>query len=802
MKRSLLLAVILTVNALSMTVVENGVGKAVIVVSDAVFSVTNSYQPARGQIGTPEIRIKFAAEEIQRYIEKMSGTKLAIVSDKEDVKGPKILVGRSRYVGEIKDLPTGVTAERNEEGFVIECKKDTITIIGNDNEPYFGTYYAAVEFLNRLGVRWFMPSDFGEVVPQMKTIVYPEGRVVERPSFRVRMWWCNQSKEMGEQEALWKLRNKMQIKMDAIIGMPGDSWLRQYMPDIALTNSKPELFARNPNGTINPYMPNLTNPEAAKMVAEKVIAKVKAEAEKGNNIEFLGFAPDDGLPMDHTPQTLKEWHQGFTDWVGRDGIIAEHSISEEWFMFMNRVAEEVAKVYPNLILTSNGYANRALPPENVVLHPNMGIMVAQIWADNLKPFNHPKSWQSQVQFAELKRWTEINKRVFLYEYNHIMLVTLLTAVPQTKRLLINYPMLKSIGVIGFSNESIQPYMEEGIASRYMRAKLMWHADMEEGEAILNDYYEKWYGPAKEFAQLFWNTIEDCVIETPLLGHEDRILPYVYNDLLLQKLEELCAKEEKAADSEPYKTHVKIDRLTLELMKEYMAVHQNEFDGKYGLAAQHIEKMMSIRAEMGAISPFLAQPPSKTGIERYYGGDFYWGMLDRLVFYKKVESMISGETGRLLVMATKKVKYCLDEGGLGKSLRWFASDFDRSQWMEIDTTIPFYLQVPGAYTSNGIPYIGRMWYVFELNVPQIESGQKIRLFAPMVITEAWVWMNDQYVGHREYREAYVRPQEIDFDVTQFIKPGKKNTIAIWVHTGMCRTQVAEGFQGRLFLYAVK
>ena len=362
-----ILVIVFAINSMAMTIVENGESKAVIVINDSAFSITNAYMPYRGSVGTADQRIKFAAEEIQRYIFKMSGAKIEIVSDKTDIKGSKILVGKSRYTQNIKDIPSGLTPERNEEGFLIECTKDVIAIIGNDEGPYFGTYYAAVEFLNQLGVRWFMPGELGEVVPQKKTIDYPEGRLVERPSFRVRMWWCNESKEIGEQHALWKLRNKMQIVMDAHIGMPGDSWLRKYMPDAALTNSKPELFARNHNGTINPYMPNLTNPEAAKMVAEKVIATIRAEAEKGNKIEFLGFAPDDGLPMDHTPKTMKEWHQGFVDWVGRDGIIQEHSISEEWFQFMNRVAEEVTKVYPDIILTSNGYANRALPPEAIAV---------------------------------------------------------------------------------------------------------------------------------------------------------------------------------------------------------------------------------------------------------------------------------------------------------------------------------------------------------------------------------------------------------------------------------------------------
>ena len=83
-----------------------------------------------------------------------------------------------------------------------------------------------------------------------------------------------------------------------------------------------------------------------------------------------------------------------------------------------------------------------------------------------------------------------------------------------------------------------------------------------------------------------------------------------------------------------------------------------------------------------------------------------------------------------------------------------------------------------------------------------AGKKMTLYSPVVIAEAWVWLNGKYIGQRKYVEAYIRPAPIEFDVTDAVQPGKKNVIAVRVGTGMNLTQAPDGFQGRLLLFAPK
>jgi hypothetical protein len=547
----------------------------------------------------------------------------------------------------------------------------------------------------------------------------------------------------------------------------------------------------------------MSNPETAQIAAEKVIAKLRAAEQAGNPrkpLHSIGFAPDDGLPVDFTPETIKTLNLNMQDWNGREGLPTEVSTAEEWFTFMNRVAEAVAKEFPDVILTTNGYVSRANPPQGVKPHKNIGLMYACIWADNLKPLRAANNWHGQIELAQIKRWTELCEFVFIYEYNLTMIITGLTPVPTVQRMGQTYKLYADYGLYGFNNEARAPYMEEGIVSRYVRARLMWNPN-QDLDAILDDYYKTWYGPAAQQGRAFWTDIEQTIIDSPLLGRDDNILPYVYTPKLLAALEKHVAEAEKRAAEEPYQTRVRVDRLTLEHLKAYMAAHAAEMDGNYSEASKQYQNMIDRRLEISQISDSLVTPTSVEGIDRYVSGEMYFGAIDRREHAKKIAETIDGTTGTLVAMSDTKWRFTTDDVGRGRDLGWFMPDFDRSKWKDIDTTRPFYLQ-HGMMSADGIPHTGRLWYVTELDVPADAKGKTVKLFAPVVVSEAWVWVNGEYAGHRPYKRVNRRPQSMELDVTDLVKPGEKNTIAIWVNTGRNPQHAPEGLIGRVHLYSPK
>ncbi len=808
--------------AQAITLTKDGQPAATIVIRQSALAAkayTPDY-PKNINDAAPDTKVRRAADDLQSYVEKISGAKLPIAGDNEDIQGPVILVGVSKRTDAMKlDIPHGETKERKEEGYIIVCKGDTLVLAGNEDHQYWGTYYAVAEFLYRLGMRWFMPTDFGEIIPSLKTISFDNVEFRDKPAFILRNWSAYIPYPMINAEMLWKLRNKMQIF--ALLPAAGDSSIRYYMPNKAMVKAHPECFpkdtdstvdlfkihpeyfARNADGTPDPFDPNLTNPDVPKLVAQRMKDHCKAEKEKnGFPPVAIACAPDDGMPVDYNPATVKI-NNNFTEIVGREGVATDVSVSEEWFAFINKVAEELAKDYPDVMIATNGYANRNLPPEGVKLHPNLMILYASIWADTLKALDNPRSWHSAIQGATLKRWCELNPRVNLYRYVYTMLGTSLAPVPTVRKMAHDYPLYKKWGVIGFIDEQKgADYMEQGITTFYLRTRLNWDADLNV-KAELDDYFDKWYGKAAEPSRAFWEALEECMETTPFLGHEERILPNVYTPGLVTTLEKNVASAEKLADTDRVKTHVEIDRHILEHLKYYLAMWEAEFSANYAEAVKQCNLMATERAKLHDLCPFLNMPEMtfEDGMARYYSGT--WGASLRtwkIPFYQNLADKISGKTGTLIAMGDRKVKFALDEADKGKPLRWHAPDFDRDNWLTIDTTKPFYSQVPGCYSKDGVPYRGLMWYVFDMDVPNSAKGKPVTLYTPAVVAEAWVWINGHYAGHRPWIEPNDHPAPMELDVTNLLQPGKKNVVAVRVSTGTNRSQAAEGFFGRLFLYS--
>src|SRR5262249_11634218 len=170
-------------------------------------------------------------------------------------------------------------------------------------------------------------------------------------------------------------------------------------------------------------------------------------------------------------------------------------------------------------------------------------------------------------------------------------------------------LLKKGGVIGFNDEGRRVLAESGIAPPYLRARMMWDAGLD-ADAVLEDFFSKWYGPAAKPARAFWDALEKALEETPMLGHEDRILPYVYTSKLIGELGQHVEGAEKLADTDAVKEHVRVDRLILEHLKGYMAMHKAEWACNFAEAVKQADYMLAQRKQLHALNSFYCLPDDK------------------------------------------------------------------------------------------------------------------------------------------------------------------------------------------------
>jgi hypothetical protein len=793
-----MLAMLLAVGVLGgatradMTLVDNGQAKATIVIAQSALGV----EPKPTQFNQPleaPIKIAAAARDLQLYIEKMSGAKLPIVGDDQPVPaGVLILVGRSALTKPFDaQIPSGLTPTRDEEGYLMLSQGNRLLLAGNDAPYYHGTEYATYAFLNSLGVRWYMPGEFGEFIPRHATIKVGDLNVTSRPDFKMRNWWGPSAPALAADDYRWKIRNGMNPIL-RFVELPGDSTVRRVLPPAKELNNPEfaEVWGKDAKGQPNIAMPNLSSEQSVQYAVDKICEYFRANP----TITSFGIGADDGLPVDYSPETQKR-NLGMTDIGGEYGT--EAPITDEWMNWIQEVAQGVYKEFPDHIITTNGYSNRNTPPLNVQPDPKIWIMFAAIWSDTMHAYDNPRSWQTMRQAKMIEQWCKLYNNVYMYNYIYYMLAGAGEPIALSHKTAHDMPLYKKWGVVGFSDEGRTVRTETGVFPTYLRARMMWNAGLDVNKER-DEFFANWYGPAARPAMAFWEELENTFETTPWLGHEDRILPYVYSPALIAKLEQDVKAAEALATDEWSKPRVHADRITLENLKAYMAMNRAEFDANFAEAARQAQRMIDVRTEAAQLSPFYYNPdPKRNGDSNQF---YYWGAWQRGLYYQKVAKATNGTTGDLVSILPEQAKCKLDPRDDGRYDHWFAPDYKDDDWTAVQTTMPFYRQVAGGCDDTGYPYIGALWYRQEFELPASAKGKNLYLYAAAIEPEAWVWINGKFIGHREYHDCYERPNALDMDVSNALIPGKKNVIAIRVHTGLAPAALADGLCSRLFLYS--
>ena len=728
-----------------------------------------------------------AARELQHYIREMSGAELPIVDDSEDVEGPVVLVGESRLTRAVEGLevPSGRTPMLREEGYVIRCRDGVLVLAGNDTRPFLGTRYAVCELLHRLGVRWYMPGQFGEVVPRTPTIRVPDMDLTDRPDFPIRDYWTHSQGDMKALRSEWKIHNKMNPTLrdddPSLFAVPSDGSINGYISN-ELFEEHPDWFALLRDGTRNPHMVCMTSREMIHHFAEQV----KERARAGQVAS--AFAPPDGMPRCYCEGcvAMSTGFDGFD--VNERDPWPQASTSQEWFHFVKSIMDEVNAEFPDHVIATNGYANRDIPPDipGLADSGNLVVMFANIAACTLHSYADEHCWQMKRQGQMIRTWCEMCDKVWLYNYNYTMLVNKTTLTPMVHRMRANIPILKQWGAWGFWDQDEPDWALSGIPTRLVRARLEWDTEADV-EAVLDDFFATWFGPAAMPMRAYYNALESAFATTTEHGHEEIILPRIYTDELLAELERSIHRAEADATAEPYRTRVALERLICDNIRSFTDIEKAKQAVSYADAIRHIEQMQERRARMNEITPFMGWLP--------YGA---YGLEWEKKRLAKLQAKVSGAQGELVAVLPEEARFRTDPNDDGRYERWQRPDFDDSQWRTIRTTAGWQSQ-GGLRAPDGRPYSGVAWYRMSFHCTESAGAGKARICGPAALSEVWVWVNGRYVGHRPYKLAWFRPHEFDLDISDAVEPGAANQITIRI---LDNFQVfgASGIYERMFIYA--
>ncbi len=238
--------------------------------------------------------------------------------------------------------------------------KETLEIWGLDER---GSFNAVCGYLRKLGARWYLPGELGEVLPSLKTIPLPQINETVQPDFPLRQFNFRFS-TAGPETSMWVMR----------LGLRNDERL-QIAHGIATMTNHQGVFDAHPDwfaiyGGKTDFKPGDSKCQVCYSNDELFHETVRWARAQLDTFQFetVSIMPPDGYTAICQCEKCK----------GKDSPERNErgSLSDHVWDFVNRVAKEIAKSHPHAKVLNCAYGVYTLPPLNIEkLEPNVQVCI-------------------------------------------------------------------------------------------------------------------------------------------------------------------------------------------------------------------------------------------------------------------------------------------------------------------------------------------------------------------------------------------------------------------------------------------
>ena len=419
---------------------------------------------------------RWAAEELRRHVEKMTGVVLPIlpIETGAGVAGSRrvIAVGQSALTDQL-----GVEAATG-ESCRIKTVGETLVIAGGRQR---GTMYGVFIFLERLGCRWFT-ADVARV-PRMENLRLPEFDEVHRPGFEYREVFFTEAQ--GKE---WSARNRLNghfHKLDEGVGgrvvyMPFAHAYYDMVPPDRYFESHPEYFALVLGRRRREYAQLcLTNADVLRLAVEQAERWLAENPE----VAIVSMSQNDG--------------GGWCECGPCREVINEEggAASGLALRFVNQVAERLAVSHPGKTVDMLAYQQTADAPAKARPLPNVQIRFCPIEACQAHSLTGTCEYNQRFR-ERLAKWSKIAPKLHIWQYS-VNFSHFLAPFPNYDALLADIPKFRRAGVSGMF---IEGAVSEGGGGddaelrSYLAARLVWNPELD-ARAEIREFLGAVYGPA-------------------------------------------------------------------------------------------------------------------------------------------------------------------------------------------------------------------------------------------------------------------------------------------------------------------
>jgi hypothetical protein len=564
-----------------LVLVEDGVSRAPIIVFDGAPRYTRQ-----------------AADELAAYMEKIGGARPEIIDGEPDpIPEHGIWVGLQPKLAE---LFPGIDFEFNHpEEILIAANRNHLVIAGRDRwdpdhlvvegidenivgrQQEYGTVNAVYTFLHdHLDVRWLWPGELGEDIIRRKTIALTPFTYRYHPQIRARGGALNFSmlsnKGYGRAHDWTRLQRLQLGSLEIGGGHAFSHWWDRFH------ETQPGLFALQPDGTRGgwPSPKNVKLCQSNPAVWKQWLADVEEQLRKDPNRTVFNGSPNDGWYSGHCVcENCRTWDHPRGEpramhW--HDHREQRPALSDRHVTFANQLGRVLRERFPDkdyyVAIISYGHSRpapvKARPAKNVIM-----VSVANFYG-RTHLVDRGSTWGTTHR-EQYRAWAELAPHV-MWRPNTGSPAGWQQGLPDLSvaQTIDNLKFVAGNHCIGIFIDSVWEHWATQGPQYYVMAQLIWNPQ-QDGQAILDDYYRRGFGPAAGNVKAYFEMLErGRMAYVKEHGYKSGVfnLPHLYTDDLLRRAEDQLRRASAAAEAGPeiYRRRVEFVRAGLEFTKRTIA----------------------------------------------------------------------------------------------------------------------------------------------------------------------------------------------------------------------------------------
>ncbi len=430
-----------------------------------------------------------AADELRGHLQKVTGAKLEILNENRARPDRKaILVGATERMKRL--LPEVSLTSLGADGIVMKTVDGDLVLAGH---PKRGTLYAVYTFLEDVvGCRWWTAEE--SFTPNRPTLEIPALDVVYAPKLKVR-----EAFYLNAFDGVFSARCKCNGHFNRVAKQYGGherfaGFVHTFYPLLP-----PEKYFKE-----HPEWYSLIGGKRTHHRGQLCLTNEEMRRELVRNaLALLRESP--GAGMISISQN---------DWRGNCQCEKCKAIEEEegapsglMIRFVNAVAEQIEKEFPNVLVETLAYQYTRKPPRHARPRGSVVVRLCSIECSFVQPLADGP--QNEKFRGDIESWSRIAPRLYVWDYvtnfcNYILPHPNLPVLAPNIRFFVDHKVM-ALFEQGDYGSSIGDFVR---LRAWLVAHLMWNPDQDENR-LISEFLEGYYGAAAPHLLAYLNTINEA-----------------------------------------------------------------------------------------------------------------------------------------------------------------------------------------------------------------------------------------------------------------------------------------------------